>query len=106
MLNCQVLTEKLPQINQSTYLLENDGTENYLVFQPISRYFKVIASANYISPWKSKGLSDESINPPATSDNSISLLIDYLGDKIRLKFNRGCLKQAKLGYTHGKTINI
>ena len=51
-------------------------------------------------------MSDESINPPATSDNSLSPLIDYLGDKIRLKFNGGCLKQPKLTYTHGKTVNI
>ena len=44
------------------------------------------------SECKSKGLSDESIKPPTTSDNSLSPLIDYLGDKIRLKFNGGCLK--------------
>ena len=44
------------------------------------------------SEWKSKGLFDESIKPPTTSDNSLSPLIDYLGDKIRLKFNWGCLK--------------
>ena len=55
----------------------------------------MIANTKYISEWKSKGLSDESIKPPATSDNSLSPLIDYLGDKIRLKFNRGCLKQPK-----------
>ena len=64
-----------------SHFVGNDGTENYLVFQPISRCFKVIANANYISSWKSKGLSDESINPPATPDNSLSPLIDYLGDK-------------------------
>ena len=55
----------------------------------------MIANTKYISEWKSKGLSDESIKPPATSDNSLSPLIDYLGDKIRLKFNGGCLKQPK-----------
>ena len=66
----------------------------------------MISNTKYISSWKSKGLSDESIKPPAASDNSISLLTDYLGDKIRLKFNGSCLKQAKLGYTHGKTTNI
>ena len=37
---------------------------------------------------------------------SLSPFIDYLGDKIRLKFNGGCLKQPKLTYTHGKTVNI
>ena len=28
---------------------EEDGTQNYLVFQPIHRYFKVIADTKYIS---------------------------------------------------------
>ena len=40
-----------------------DGTQNYLVFQSINRYFKVNASTNYVSSWKSKGLSAESIKP-------------------------------------------
>ena len=64
-----------------SHFVDNDGTENYLVCQPMNRYFKVIANTNYISLWKSKGLSDESINPHATPDNSLSPLIDYLGDK-------------------------
>ena len=72
-----------------------DGTQNYLVFKPLHKCFTVIANTKYISEWKFKGLSDESIKPPATSDNSLSPLIDYLGDKIRLKFNGGCLKQPK-----------
>ena len=33
---------------------EEDGTQNYLVFQPINRYFKVIANTDYVSSWKSK----------------------------------------------------
>ena len=36
---------------------EEDGTENYLVFQSINRSFKVIANTDYVSSWKSKGLS-------------------------------------------------
>ena len=35
---------------------EEDGTQNYLVFQPINRYFKLIANTLYISSWKSNGL--------------------------------------------------
>ena len=38
--------------------LEEDGTQNYLVFQPLSKYFKVIASTDYVSSWKSKGRYD------------------------------------------------
>ena len=91
-----------------SHFVDNDDTENYLLFQAINRYFKVIANTNYLSSWKSKRLSDESYNPPAinTSDNSLSPLIHYLVDKIRLKFNDGCLKQFKLQYIHAKTINI
>ena len=85
---------------------EEDGTQNYLVFQPINRYFKVIANKLYISSWKSKGLSDKTIKPPVTSDNSLTPLIDYVGDKIRLKFSGSCLKQPKMYYTHGTIVNI
>ena len=45
-------------------LFEEDGTQNYLVFQPMYRYFKRMAgvgSGNYIHVWKSKGLFDERI---------------------------------------------
>ena len=85
---------------------EEDGTQNYLVFQPINRDFKVIANTLYTSSWKSKGLSDETIKPPVTSDDSLTPLIDYLANKIRLKFRGSCLKQPKLQYTHGTIVNI
>ena len=60
----------------------------------------------HISSWKSKRLSDETIKPPVTSDNSLTPFIDYVGDKIKLKFNGSCLKQPKLQYTHGTIVNI
>ena len=85
---------------------EEDGTQNYLVFQALYRYFKLIPNKKYISEWKSKGLSDESIKPPTASDNSLSPLIDCLGNKTRLKFNGSCLKQNKLTYTHRIIVNI
>ena len=56
---------------------EEDGTQNYLVFQPINRYFKVISSTDYVSSWISKGLSAESINSPSTSDNSLTPALNY-----------------------------
>ena len=86
---------------------EEDGAQNYLVFQPIKRYFKIISNTKYISSWKSKGLSDETITPYATSDNSLTPLIDYYGSKVRVKFNKGCLKQPnKLTYDYGRKVNI
>ena len=84
---------------------EEDGAQNYLVFQLIRRYLKI--NGNYISSWKSKGLSDETITPYATSDNSLTPLIDHYGSKVRLKFNKDCLKQPNnLTYDYGHKVNV
>ena len=72
----------------------------------MSKYFKVIANTLYISPLKSKELSDEIIKPLVTSDNSLTPLINYLDNKIRLKFTGTCLKQPNISYIYGKVVNI
>ena len=51
---------------------EEDGVQNYLVFQPLNKYFKIVASTNYASSWQSKGISGETIKSPSTSDNSLN----------------------------------
>ena len=85
---------------------EEDGAQNYVVFQPTHKYFK-IPNTKYILSWKSKGLSDETITPYATSDNSLTPLIDHYGIKVRVKFNGTCLKQSnKLIYDYGRKGNI
>ena len=66
----------------------------------------MIANNLYLSSRKSKELSAETVKPPATSVNGLTPLIDYLGNKIRIKFNGSCLKQSKLQYTHGTIVNI
>ena len=66
----------------------------------------MVANAKYISSWKSNGLSDETIRPLATSANSLAPLIDYCGNKIRVKFNGTILRQPKVSYTHGTIVNI
>ena len=85
---------------------EEDGTQTYLVFQQINKYFKVITNTDYASPWKSKGVSAESIKPPTTSDDSLTPALNYYGTKRRVKFTGSCLKQSKISYTHGKVVNI
>ena len=73
---------------------------NYLVFQPMYRYFKRVAgvgTGNYIYFGKSKGLSDENITAPTTS---------YPGNKTRVEFKGSCLKQDKITCTHGNIRNI
>ena len=74
---------------------EEDGTQNYLVVQPLNKYFKLIANTDCVSSWKSKGLSAETFKPPSTSDNSLTPGISYYGTKTRLKFTGSCLKQPK-----------
>ena len=51
---------------------EDDGTQNFLVFQSVSRYFKTVTSTGKVTAWKSKGLSDENNKPPSTSDISLN----------------------------------
>ena len=65
----------------------------------------MIINTDYISSWKSKGLSAESIKPPMTSDNSLTPAFSYYGTKTRVKFAGSCLKQSKISYTHGKVVN-
>ena len=76
-----------------------DSAQNYLVFQPMYRYFKMITNTDYISSWKSKRLSSKSIKPPATSDNSLTPVLNYYGTKTRAKFTGICLKQSNISYT-------
>ena len=59
---------------------EEDGTQNYLVFQPMYRYFKRIAGVGnsiYIYYWESKGLSDEGNNSITASNYSVTPFLDY-----------------------------
>ena len=89
---------------------EEDGTQNYLVFQPIYKYFKAFSITQYleyVSEWKSKGLSNESIKAISTADNSFNPTLNYYGTKIRVQFTGSCLKESnKISYTHGKVVNI
>ena len=87
---------------------EEDGTQNYLVFNPMYRYFKSIACAgggNYIYRWKSKGLSDERINYITVSYFSITPELSHYGTKTRVKFTGSCLKQDKATYNLGTIVN-
>ena len=75
---------------------EEDGTQNYLVFYPMYRYFKRIAdvgSGDYVHYWKSKGLSDENITAHSAPNNFLNPSLEFLGSKLRVRFSRSCLKQ-------------
>ena len=72
------------------------------------RYIKRVVrvgTGNYIYFWKSKGLLDENITAPATSDYRLKSQLNYLGTKTRLEFRGSCLKQDKITFNHGKVVN-
>ena len=59
----------------------------------------MINNTDYISSWKSTGLSAESIKPPTTSHNSLTPALSYYGTKVRVKFTGSCLK-PKISYVN------
>ena len=67
---------------------EDDGIQNYLVFQLTCSYLKRIGNIDHILEWKSKILSDESINPPTTFNNSLAPSLNYFGPKTIVKFDK------------------
>ena len=51
-------------------------------------------------------MSNENIKVPYTAINFLGPYLDYLGNKIRVKFSGSCLKQDKVTYNHEKILNI
>ena len=91
------------------YFDKGSGKQNYLAFLPMGKYFKlnsVLKAADYVLSWQSKGLSNESIKPPTTTNDSLTPELNYYGTKIRVKFTRSCLKICDHIFTHTKVVNI
>ena len=91
------------------YFDEGSGKQNYLVFLPINKYLKLNSVANtadYVLSWQSKGLSDESIKPPTTTNSRLTPELNYYGTKTKIKFTGSCLKQSSYILTHEKVVNI
>ena len=73
------------------------------------KYFKlnsVVGVTDYVLSWQSKRLSNESIKPPTTSNNSLNPRLSYNDTKIKVQFTGSCLKQPKFTFTHKKIVNI
>ena len=69
----------------------------------MNKCFKKIGDTESISEWKSKGLSDEIIKHP---NNSLAPTLKCASKTMYEKFKKSCLKQDKITYNHGKTVNI
>ena len=51
-------------------------------------------------------MSDESIKAPTTSNKMVNPSLDFVGTKARVKFDRDCLKEEKITFSHVKIVNI
>ena len=71
---------------------QEDGVQNYLVFQSMYKYFKTDSSYHILS-WTSKGLTNKSTKPPSAPNNFLTPSLNCLGTKLRVKLNESCLKQ-------------
>ena len=57
------------------YFDEGSGKQNYLVFLSMGKYFElnsVVGAIDRVLSWQSKGISNESIKLPTTSNNSLN----------------------------------
>ena len=114
-ISCQVLIKKITTNKTKHLLVENelkqlekldaayfrgknyfeeDGTQNYLVFQPVYKYFE--KTEDKVSLWKSKGLSDEKIIVTVTSTDKSATKTIYDNARIKVRFNGDLLRQFKL----------
>ena len=67
---------------------------------------KKIGNDIHILTWKYKWLSDKSIKPPATFDNSLALPLNYISVRSRRKFDGQYIKQDKVTFTYKNVVNI
>ena len=75
----------------------------------MGKYFKlnsVVGVIDCVLSWQSKGLSNESIKSPTTSNNNLNPRLSYNDTEIKVQFTGSCLKQPKFTFTHEKVVNI
>ena len=92
LLKLKIILKKLQACDSSfyrgkKYFDEGNGEQSYLVFLPIRKYFKLSSVAGAIDcvlSWQSKGISNERIIPPATSNYGLNPKLSYHVRKTRI----------------------
>ena len=62
-----------------------------------------MGSIESIAEWESKGLSNEVSKPP---NITLTPEVKFTGKRMYVKFSGSCLKQDKITFNHGKTVNV
>ena len=102
------------ELNNSSYFrgknyFNEDGTQNYYIFQPISKYLKIayVNDINYILSWKSRGFNDIKIESIKTNNYLLNPHMDHYDmSKIRIRFNGNFLNRFPPTILHGDIVNI
>ena len=68
--------------------------------------FKKISNTKSILSWKSKGLSDDGIKPPTLNNNILAPKLEYINEKMFVKFNESCLIKHNKSTFNRKIVNI
>ena len=99
----------LSHFNGKNYFDEN-GTQNWFIFQPVGRYLKTDYTAkniDYVLSWESKGISGSDINSIKTNNYLLNPRIDYYDtSKIRIKLDGSFLNRFPPSILLGKIVNI
>ena len=98
--------ERVASYFRAKNYIDEDGTQNYLVFQGVCKYFEDVDASKTIikfhaNSWISKGLSDEKISSVSGFKRPF---IEYTNARIKLKFDESILRQ-KLSTSLGLIAN-
>ena len=116
-LNRKIVSNKTKDISLAKELsyfrgenhFDEDGNQNYHIFQPISKYLKVVNvnNSNYILSWKSRGLNNIKIESINTNNYSLNPQIDHYDmSKITIQFEGSFLNGFPSTILHGNIVNI
>ena len=101
------IAEELSYFHGKNYF-DEDGDQNYYIFQPISKYLKVsnVNNINYILSWKSRGLNDIKLESIKTNNYLLNPCTDLYGmSKFRTKFDGSFLSRFPPTIPHGNIVN-
>ena len=102
------LAKELSYFHGKNYF-DEDGNQNYYIFQPISKYLKTahVNDINYVLSWKSRGLNYTKIESIKTNIYLLNPRIDHYDmSKIRIKIDGSFLNRFPPTIIHGNIVNI
>ena len=70
------------------------------------KFSSVAGVIDHVLSWQARGIPNESIKPPTTSNYGFNPNLSYYGTKKRIQFIASCLKQPNFTFTYKNVVNI